>query len=536
VRRQGTALLASAACLLSGAVASARVDFEITYTDAAGEGFFDDTVRAPLSDNPGTSLGEQRRWAFEYAVAVWARALHSPVAVRIEATFAPPTELLCDERGAVLGAARAQSAFAGFSGALRDDIFYPSALADKLAGVDLDPGEPDISAMFNPRLDDANCLADSGWNYDPLYIEEQVGFVTTVLHELTHGLGFASLVDELTGAEGDGVSIFETKMFDNTLGLTWDTMTASERRQSASTPLGLSWIGEHVTQAATMILAAGQPALSIAGEQSAMLLAEPSFEPWLSTSGVSAELISLDAEEACEGQQSLAGKIALLQIGPACEDLVLQLERVSARGAAAALTRSTLSGLPPWGVTGSPRAPVVPSLSLSQPDFDALLARMQSGTSLLATLRAGAARLGMDNAGHVLLSANDPVLAGSSASHWDTSTRRQQQKPSDPINLLMEPAEGGLLRHEVGDLTVQLLQDLGWDQGETANSNDSSAPRSEDGGATDGDRPKVSAEDPGCACRTGVHPRRGLNPAFGLLLLLLGLRRGHRPLNAWTAH
>ena len=54
-----------------------------------------------------------------------------------------------------------------------------------------------MAARFNPGLDsNANCLGGQGWYYgiDGATPDDQPSFVSTVGHELTHGLGFVSLV------------------------------------------------------------------------------------------------------------------------------------------------------------------------------------------------------------------------------------------------------------------------------------------------------------------------------------------------------
>lgn len=442
--------------------AGARVEFAIEYADASGEGFFDDTPRSALADNPGTTLGEQRRLAFEHALEIWARALSSPVPVRIEATFSPFPELPCERDAAVLGAARAEAAFSGFRGAPRTDVFYPSPLADKLAGFDLDPMEPDLTALLNPRVDDDDCLGRLGWDYSMSGQGGEAGLVSTVLHELAHGLGFASLVDELTGSAGGGLSIFDAFLLDRGTGLTWDVMTNEQRQHSVSSPYDLVWLGERVTAAAPDVLARGAPSLLLSDGEEITALAEPSFPPFLGASESSGELLALGAAEACEGDDSLAGTLVLLSDGAGCADLLTQIGAVARRGAEAALTRSLYAGAPPWGTVSNLVRADIPSLALTHEQFDALVERLSAGP-LSGTLRTDGSLLGTDAEGRVRLSATDPVQPGSSGSHWDASVRRGQASDQDPVGLLMEPAAAGRFDSDVSDLSVQLLQDIGWD-------------------------------------------------------------------------
>ena len=84
-------------------------------------------------------------------------------------------------------------------------------------------------------------------------------------------------------------------------------------------------------------------------------------------------------------------------------------------------------------------------------DGAALKASLSSGVH--ATLRLNLAQLaGADSSGRALLYATNPILAGSSISHWDSIAFP---------NLLMEPFINPDLTHGT-DLTLPLLRDIGW--------------------------------------------------------------------------
>ncbi len=124
--------------------------------------------------------------AFQAAVDIWENALSSTETIKITANWT----VLGD---GVLGSAGAESYFRNFTNA-PDDKYYPSALADKIAGDDIDPGFPDINASFNSDFD---------WylGTDGETPNGQYDLVSVVLHEIGHGLGFASSknYDEDTG-------------------------------------------------------------------------------------------------------------------------------------------------------------------------------------------------------------------------------------------------------------------------------------------------------------------------------------------------
>ncbi|WP_306641399.1 T9SS type A sorting domain-containing protein [Sanyastnella coralliicola] len=124
--------------------------------------------------------------AFQYAVDIWSSLLTSSVPIIIDATWE-------DIDGNTLGFAGASGYFQNFANAPEANTFYPSALADKLAGFNLQGGA-DIEASF-----------DSGTNWyfgtdgNPGF--GQFDFVSVVLHELGHGLGVVGSagVDGTTG-------------------------------------------------------------------------------------------------------------------------------------------------------------------------------------------------------------------------------------------------------------------------------------------------------------------------------------------------
>ena len=120
--------------------------------DGPGEGFND--PRAPdlastTGGNSGATLGAQRLIAFQYAANIWANRLSSPVEIRVDANFDP---LPCNSTSAVLGSAGATTVHRDFTGAPLANTWYPQALANSRAGIDLSPGTSDIAAQFNSSI------------------------------------------------------------------------------------------------------------------------------------------------------------------------------------------------------------------------------------------------------------------------------------------------------------------------------------------------------------------------------------------------
>lgn len=139
--------------------------------------------------------------AFQRAVDIWGDHLASDVTVRVDASFEPLGRRALGQAGARL--------FRDFPGASVPSTWYPFALADAAAGYDLfpketadDPNTPgvdesfyaDIEAQFNSQFADWYY----GLNGNPP--SDKFDFVTVVLHELGHGLGFAGSATYDNGA------------------------------------------------------------------------------------------------------------------------------------------------------------------------------------------------------------------------------------------------------------------------------------------------------------------------------------------------
>ncbi|QLG46726.1 Ig-like domain-containing protein [Costertonia aggregata] len=115
--------------------------------------------------------------AFQFALDIWAEEIVSTVPIRIFAEFA-------DLGPGVLASAGPTSIFRDFEGAPEPGVFYPAALANALAGVDLDP-EEEFDLVVNLGNGIPWYFGTDGNTPAGLF-----DFVTVALHEAGHGLGF----------------------------------------------------------------------------------------------------------------------------------------------------------------------------------------------------------------------------------------------------------------------------------------------------------------------------------------------------------
>jgi hypothetical protein len=223
-----------------GAAPAATLTIQVM--DAAGEGFNDPAPFTPIGGNNATTLGQARLNVFNQAAHLWGQLIDSPMNIVVQASFDP---LSCSASSGVLGSAGPLWVFHDFPGAPLPGVFYPAALADALAAQDL-AGKADITAQFNSTINGAaGCLGGSyfyygldhrlsGHNDGRSYLADLLG---VVLHELGHGLGFVSIVDQngmgVTGTDNvTRLSVYDQFLYEESLSMFWPQLTAAERAQS----------------------------------------------------------------------------------------------------------------------------------------------------------------------------------------------------------------------------------------------------------------------------------------------------------------
>ncbi|HKF42879.1 MAG TPA: PA domain-containing protein [Thermoanaerobaculia bacterium] len=456
-------LLAAASPVFAGGAT-----ITIFNTNAAGVGFNDPTPAAPVGGNTGTTVGEQRMIAFQTAANIWALLLDSPVEIRIQASF---QALSCDASSAVLGQAAPIQVVSNFTNAPFQNTWYVTALANKIAGRDLVPGNPktnadDINATFNSNLGQSNCLAGVGWYYG---LDDNHGnnidLVTVLLHEFGHGLGFLTLVNLNNGGEqGFQADIYERNIIDTTTGKIWSDMSGPERAASALNSRHVAWNGAAVKAAVPSTLAPGTPLLSVASPSAiagTYSVGTASFGPNLSPGGVTGQVVAANdpsdsngasTTDACSpltNAADVAGKIALVDRGTCT--FVIKTKNIQAAGGIAVLVADNTTASPPDPLGGTDTTITIPAVRITQADGAKIRSNLASGVT--ATLRTDQSVLaGADSQNRALLYATNPVQDGSSISHWDTIAFP---------NLLMEPNISPDLTHSV-DLTLPFMRDIGW--------------------------------------------------------------------------
>ncbi len=232
----------------------------VVNNDSAGEGFNDPAAAAPVGGNTGTTIGAQRLIAFQHAVDIWASLINSSVPIRIGASFS--SSLFCNASSAVLGAAGPNTVHRDFVGAALVNTWYVQALANSLNASDLDLDDDDMEAEFNSAIGTPGCLAGSGWYYglDANPAPNEIDFVSVLLHELGHGLGFLTLVNSSSG--GRFLNLDDAYMFhleDHSTGKTFPLMTNAERANASRRTGMLHWTGANVVSGSAGLASGRHP-------------------------------------------------------------------------------------------------------------------------------------------------------------------------------------------------------------------------------------------------------------------------------------
>ena len=113
------------------------------------------------------------------AVDVWAANFSSTVTINVDASWGRSSSW------GILGSARPTNFYSGFAGAPDPSLWYTSALANALAGKDLDKANPEMIIQVN---------SSAAWNIrgDGAPGNNEYDLESVFLHEIAHGLGFLS--------------------------------------------------------------------------------------------------------------------------------------------------------------------------------------------------------------------------------------------------------------------------------------------------------------------------------------------------------
>lgn len=434
--------------------------FVIQNNDGPNEGFNDPlepTNPNQKGNNPGTTLGEMRLNVFQAAADVWGKILNSNITITVGGSF---EEKFCSESSATLGSAGATSSWANFAG-MDANIAYPVALAESLTDSNLNDANVEIFASFNSLVDsEPTCLGGGGFYYglDNNTPPGTSHLFPVVLHEIAHGLGFASLTDSGGGnfiGVGGFPDAFSRRLLDLDSGKSWDEMNNTERLASALSEPDLVWEGtqatadraQHLGFAPELVINAPG---GIAGTFEAVLGEEP--DALIPPGGVTAGVIDGDSfGNSCAqiNEASFSGKIILFDKSDSCGAAIPAFYSDFQGAVGVIIAATSATGLPDVSGLISNQDVTIPYIGVEKTVADNLRANLVTAN---LTINTSNSRFNGENQGKVKMYAPAIFQPGSSVSHWS--------RTASP-NLLMEPVLGDLDFADV-DLTAAAFRDIGW--------------------------------------------------------------------------
>ncbi|MCG8672714.1 MAG: hypothetical protein MI867_25155, partial [Pseudomonadales bacterium] len=207
----------------------------LNITDSPGEGFNSTVPVAPAGGNTGTTLGEQRRIAVQYAADIWGSLLHNDVGITVDISW---DDLPCSGSEGQTAQGYPIDIHRNFTGAPIGSVWYPAALANTFTENDIQPDRAELKLIINAAVGQGGgCFGGAGWylgldaNPGP-----DIDLVTVALEYLAHGLGFATRVDLPTGGLAPlagTMDIYSYYLQDASLDLDWRDMNNTQRAASA---------------------------------------------------------------------------------------------------------------------------------------------------------------------------------------------------------------------------------------------------------------------------------------------------------------
>ena len=249
-------------CTVAGTQSTIQLNFISGFNSAA--------ALTAVGGNNGTTLGAQRKLSFIKAAETIATQVASTQVIIIDAKF---STLSCDASSATLGSAgpSVSSYYSSPPTGMTANTWYPIGLINDiinsdtyLPGDDVHTGNgtgSDIVSNFNSNIGNTGCLqGSSGWYYgfDNTPSASYIGFTTVLLHEITHGLGFSSLVNPSTGAKASNLDdVFSNNLYSLAQSAPWPGLSDGQRAASATSVNGLLWAGANVNTQAIGVLTDG---------------------------------------------------------------------------------------------------------------------------------------------------------------------------------------------------------------------------------------------------------------------------------------
>jgi hypothetical protein len=209
---------------------ASSTDIVIKYSETEKDnkvGFYDRTVRVATEDNPGTTVGEARRYAFEYAAKIIESQVYSKADILIDVYYSSGIPYAANTIPNTY--IHTETSNYDEYGILEDGTKYSEIIRRML--------QHDTTVMpknYNDALMEFKYTAS---NYEINPVDGGgPGFVHLALHEIVHALGFGrmSCIGECTTAQAEQVSqlsgnIYAITPYDNN----WDNLSLADKNLAA---------------------------------------------------------------------------------------------------------------------------------------------------------------------------------------------------------------------------------------------------------------------------------------------------------------
>ncbi len=217
-------------------------------------GFKDRTAFKPAGNNNARTLGQARFNAFQYAVNKISNKINSDVKINLVVIFYNGGETAT---GAVLAGATATN-YVTLDSAPFKNTLYALPLAEKILGANINGASTGVNAfdiviLVNADIDTPAALGKYkfyyGFDEKPPVVQLGVSdfdFISTITHEIVHGLGFATPMNS-NGSKRFGLDDAFMRNLEHhdavNLKPSFSLMTDSQRATAMRSGANLHWIG-----------------------------------------------------------------------------------------------------------------------------------------------------------------------------------------------------------------------------------------------------------------------------------------------------
>ncbi|EWH06640.1 hypothetical protein AT00_09305 [Pseudoalteromonas lipolytica SCSIO 04301] len=198
------------------------------YEKSTKKGFFDKTQRTPTADNPGTTVGEARRFVLEYAASMVESQLHSEADIFVSVKFSNVNF----GSAATTSSSYTHSEYSNYDefGILKDGVKYPYIIKRMLQN----DSRKEYSATEDPEITFVD-YPNNHSNYYSIEQHEFTRFLNLALHELVHVLGFSvspCFAEYCTQQQSDTPTANSSHIFaDSPYNKYWKELTKPEREE-----------------------------------------------------------------------------------------------------------------------------------------------------------------------------------------------------------------------------------------------------------------------------------------------------------------